>query len=48
VLLRAPARRAAIAALTEPGGEVAIAIAPHARALIELVESVMAAHTGYT
>jgi len=48
VLLRAPARRAAIAALSEPGGEAGVSIAPHARALIELVESVMAAHTGYT
>ena len=45
VLLRAPARRAAIVALSKPSDAT---IEPHARALIELVESVMAAHTGYT
>jgi DNA repair protein RecO (recombination protein O) len=45
VLLRAPARRAAIVALSKPSDA---STEPHARALIELVESVMAAHTGYT
>ncbi len=38
VLLRAPVRRAAI---TKEG------VAPHAKALIELVEAAMAAHTGF-
>ncbi len=51
VLLRAPARRAAIVALSEPlesrSEDSRFSIAPHAQALIELVESVMAAHTGY-
>jgi DNA repair protein RecO (recombination protein O) len=49
VLLRAAVRRAAMAALAQPTDpDAATTIAPHARAIIELVESVMAAHTGYS
>jgi len=47
VLLRPPVRRAAIRALARAPDSVAD-IAPHARAIIELVESAMVAHTGYS
>ncbi len=48
VLLRAPARQAAVALATRGNEQDVLGLAPHARAIIELVESAMAAHTGYS
>jgi DNA repair protein RecO (recombination protein O) len=47
LILRSPVRRAALAAALRQPGSPAGDILPVARGLIDLVESTMAAHTGY-